>query len=139
MDEQVWTELTDAECWELLTGSQVGRVALSLANVPEIFPVNYTIRDRRIVFATAPGTKLFKLTANASVAFEVDHWATDTAWSIIIAGTAHAVEDREEIYRLEESDFRPWIDSPKDVFVAIDVVTMSGRRFPLRPDRRADA
>ena len=39
--------ITEAECWRLLAEHTVGRLAVSIANRPDIFPVNYVLDDGR--------------------------------------------------------------------------------------------
>ena len=52
-------EILDAdECWALLRSIRVGRLAMCADGRPLIFPVNYVVDGRSIVFRTAPGTKL---------------------------------------------------------------------------------
>ncbi|WP_308470683.1 pyridoxamine 5'-phosphate oxidase family protein [Arthrobacter sp. 4R501] len=43
---------------EYLRSASVGRVAVSTASWPEIFPVNYVPDYGTVVFRTGPGTKL---------------------------------------------------------------------------------
>ena len=47
------------DCWELLANDMVGRLAIVVDEHPEIFPVNYAVHLRSIVFRTAPGSKLW--------------------------------------------------------------------------------
>ena len=47
--------LTFDQCWELLEDDTVGRLALVVDGHPEIFPVNYVVHRRSIVFRTAGG------------------------------------------------------------------------------------
>ena len=49
------TALSPAQCWELLNRSTFARLALSLSDRPEIFPVNYVVQRGTLVFRTAPG------------------------------------------------------------------------------------
>ena len=51
-------ELDAAECWRLFRSAEVGRLAVSIANYPDIFPVNYVVDGETIVFRTGAGTKL---------------------------------------------------------------------------------
>ncbi|MEZ5248043.1 MAG: pyridoxamine 5'-phosphate oxidase family protein [Ilumatobacteraceae bacterium] len=46
------------ECWQLFRSAEVGRLAVSISNHPDIFPLNYVVDGESIVFRTAPGTKL---------------------------------------------------------------------------------
>ena len=50
--------LNDDECLTLVASVAVGRVAVSIAALPTVFPVNFALYDHRIVFRTGPGTKL---------------------------------------------------------------------------------
>ena len=47
-----------AECWELLATQPVGRVAVIVGHYPVVFPVNYAVDDKTIVYRTGAGTKL---------------------------------------------------------------------------------
>ena len=52
------TGLPANACWALLRSQEVGRLAVSIADRPEIFPVNYVVDHGTVVFRTAEGTKL---------------------------------------------------------------------------------
>jgi uncharacterized protein len=45
--------LTPTQCWDLLQSEEVGRLAVTLGYHPDIFPVNFVVDDRSIVFRTA--------------------------------------------------------------------------------------
>ena len=72
-DAVIWT-LSEEECWNLLSRRELGRLAVSVHDEPDIFPVNYVIDGPRVLFRTAPGSKLAELSVNARVAFEVDEY-----------------------------------------------------------------
>ena len=72
-------ECSADECWELLQSRAFGRLAFAVDNRPEIVPINYVTADRRIYFRTAAGSKLFGLTVNRHVAFEIDDVGEDSA------------------------------------------------------------
>ncbi|HZK58775.1 MAG TPA: pyridoxamine 5'-phosphate oxidase family protein, partial [Cryobacterium sp.] len=84
--------LSEDECWELLLSASLGRLGLSVADEPEIFPVNFVAADKRLVFRTAEGTKLLELTVNNRVALETDGVGRDEAWSVVVKGTARVLE-----------------------------------------------
>ena len=58
-------------CLELLRSNEVGRLAVAIANHPDIFPINYVVDHASVVFRTAEGTKLAAAVLGESVAFEV--------------------------------------------------------------------
>ena len=57
--------LDEAECRRLLASSRLGRVAVNMAALPAIFPVNFVVEDDHIVFRTGTGTKLEAATRHA--------------------------------------------------------------------------
>jgi uncharacterized protein len=65
-------------CWQLLAGEEVGRLAVSVDQRPDIFPVNYAVDEATIVFRTAEGTKLSAVFVDSAVAFEVDGYDPGT-------------------------------------------------------------
>jgi len=89
--------LTTHECWELLRESVVGRLAVTVAGSPDIFPVNPIVDHGTIVFRTSAGTK-FAATKGNEVAFEVDGYDAGTAqaWSVVAKGRAHEILEVEE-------------------------------------------
>lgn len=126
--------LDPAESWALLGSSSFGRLALSVNNSPEIFPVNYYADGSSILFRTAEGTKLLELTINSSVAFESDSYTDDDAWSVVVKGTARALEHQAEIFAADETPLTPWIPTLKFVYVRILPTEITGRRFARGPE-----
>ena len=55
--------LDNHECWRLLRGVSVGRLAVWVDDHPDIFPINYKVDHGTLVFRTADGTKLQAATA----------------------------------------------------------------------------
>jgi uncharacterized protein len=84
--------LDEEECLQLAATRPVGRVAVSLDALPAVFPVNFRLDGRDVVFRTGPGTKLQAALRNAVVAFEVDDFDTDgrSGWSVMIIGRSSA-------------------------------------------------
>ena len=126
--------LDDEECWELLISSNFGRLALSIAGEPDIYPVNFVAADRRLVFRTAEGTKLLELTVNNKVAFETDGIGRDEAWSVVARGRARVLEHQAEIDAADQLPLRPLVPTLKYIYVEILPETLSGRRFQLGPE-----
>ena len=80
--------LTFDECWELLADDILGRLALVVDGHPEIFPVNYVLDRRSIVFRSAGGSKLWGAQADRPAALEIDGYDpnTEVAWSVVVRG-----------------------------------------------------
>lgn len=124
--------IDEDECWELAATQTVGRLAISIKNRPDIFPVNYRVVDKSLLIRTAPGVKLAAATLGSGIAFEVDQLdeATHHGWSVVMHGTAHELEDLEDLMEAETIAVETWASSQKDRFVRIDVEEISGRRIP---------
>lgn len=134
-------ELPQEECWHLLEGTSVGRLAISIADKPDIFPINYVVEGGSLFFRTGAGTKLAASALLHNVAFEIDGYepATRTIWSVVVKGRAHQVEHMEEVFAAEELPLFPWAAHPKPNFVRIDSTSVTGRRFHILDDVNPDA
>ena len=119
------------ECWSLLRGCVVGRLAISIANQPDIFPINYVVDHGTVVFRTAEGTKLAGSVLGPGVAFEVDGLDTQAneAWSVVIKGRAKEIEKLHVLFDAADLPLFPWLASPKHRFVRIVPDEITGRRF----------
>jgi uncharacterized protein len=124
----------------LLARAEVGRLAVAVQGDPEIFPVNFVIDNRTVLFRTAEGTKLASVAVSARVAFEVDGFdgATGEAWSVVVRGTAELLEHLNDVYAAQELPLFPWDAAPKPVFVRITPRAVTGRRFTAVRGPRED-
>jgi hypothetical protein len=122
-------ELSDESCWSLLALESFGRLAVSVGDRPQIFPVDFHSDGRDILFRTAAGGKLEALTGNPAVAFEVDLRTRTEAWSIVIDGTAHRVTNADEIAIADRAPLPVWIPTDPYVYVRITPTSIRGRRF----------
>jgi len=122
------------ESWNALLSASLGRLAVSVGGVPDIFPVNFVAADRRLFFRTAEGTKLLELTINNRVAFETDGVGQDEAWSVVVKGTASIVDKQTEIDAADQLPLHPLIPTLKYIYVEITPTEMQGRRFTLGPE-----
>ena len=101
-DGQPVLELDDEQSWKLLDATKHGRLVVSVAGEPDIFPVNYLTSDRKIYLRTAPGNKLAQLTINSRVLLETDGILSDEAWSVVLRGTARVLANSTELAAVEE-------------------------------------
>ncbi len=126
-------DLSQDQCWELLGRKTVGRLAVSITNHPDIFPVNYRVSDKKIVIKTAEGQKLAAAVLGTSVAFEVDALddATRTGWSIVVKGTAEEPRRLEDYLSAEDLNIEPWAQGDKSRYIVIVPSRVTGREIPL--------
>jgi hypothetical protein len=133
-------ELDETTCWELLTRTSVGRLAVDIAGQPDIFPINYIVDGATIVFRSGAGTKLAGAVLNHHVAFEIDGYTPDrrTAWSVVVKGRARQIDSMLDVYRAEQLPLYPWVVSHKPDFVRIEPGTVTWRRFHVADDVAPD-
>jgi nitroimidazol reductase NimA-like FMN-containing flavoprotein (pyridoxamine 5'-phosphate oxidase superfamily) len=132
-DRHGMTVLSTDECLDLLRSEQVGRLAVAIANHPDIFPVNYVVDRGTVVFRTAEGTKLAAAVLGSGVAFEIDgvDATTGEAWSVIVKGHAVELQRMQELFDAVDLPLFPWQAAPKHRYVRIEPVDVSGRRFTI--------
>jgi nitroimidazol reductase NimA-like FMN-containing flavoprotein (pyridoxamine 5'-phosphate oxidase superfamily) len=132
------THLEAHACWALLRSHEVGRLAVSIADRPDIFPINYVVDHGTVVFRTAEGTKLAGAIKGEAVAFEADGYEPDSgeAWSVVVKGHAEEISRAHELLDTAGLPLFPWHAAPKQRFVRIVPDEVSGRRFRVA-DREA--
>lgn len=130
-------KLSKPQCWELLRGQVIGRLAVVVDGHPDIFPINYAVDTDSLVFRTAEGTKLHGSTSNMPVAFEIDGYdpKTERAWSVVLRGSVLAIRAGSELAEAEKLTLEPWQGGIKNHLMRIGPLSLSGRRFQVaKPD-----
>ena len=127
------TVLEPDQCLALLRDAEVGRLAVSIRDQPDIFPVNFVVDRGTVVFRTAEGTKLAAAVLGRAVAFEVDgvDAATGEAWSVVIKGQAVEIAHMHERFEAADLPLYPWSNWPKPRFVRVVPESITGRRFAV--------
>ena len=130
--EETLAVLTENECLGLLRSHDLGRIAFEFAGRIEIFPVNYSIEGRVIVFRTSPGTKLSGI-GKGSVALEVDGWdrATGIGWSVVAKGLAADIttDSGRAAEHLRWVPVRPAAPGDRCHWIGVKPTEITGRRF----------
>jgi nitroimidazol reductase NimA-like FMN-containing flavoprotein (pyridoxamine 5'-phosphate oxidase superfamily) len=124
--------MSEIRCWKLLGQKTVGRLAVSITNHPDIFPVNYRVHDKTVVIRTAEGQKLAAAVLGTAVAFEVDALDEDshTGWSIVVKGQAAEPQRLEDYLSAEDLDIEPWASGDKSRYIVITPDQITGREIP---------
>ena len=132
------TELTADESWALLSGVSLGRLVTTVGGWTEIFPVNFVVQHKTLLFRTAEGTKLLTSVLNEHVVFEADDHNVAEGWSVVVRGTAHALSGAAEIEEARHAGLYPWVATQKLRFVRITPATLTGRQFVFGPEPDED-
>jgi nitroimidazol reductase NimA-like FMN-containing flavoprotein (pyridoxamine 5'-phosphate oxidase superfamily) len=127
------TILPEHECWDLLASVALGRIVTSVDDQPEIFPVNFTVQRRTVLFRTAEGTKLVSTAINRRVVFEADEHNVSEGWSVIIKGIARILHSYDEIEEAERAGLLTWTAPAKTHYVRVQPMAVTGRRFRFTP------
>lgn len=128
-------ELTESECWALLSSASIGRVVFTQHAMPAIRPVNHLVHDRTIVIRTHLGAAIAARAvadnrAGAVVCYEADDLdpVRHTGWSVIVTGLARLVTDPDVVEHYAEL-LEPWVADSMDFVVTIESRFVSGIRL----------
>lgn len=118
-------ELDEDECWRLLGGAEIGRLAWVSAGRPVVVPVNFRLAGSLIVVRVSPYSRQAREIEDAEVAFEVDDVLIDrhTGWSVLVQGRA-TFDYRREVQGAAE----PWPEGRRPLQVVITPSSVNGRR-----------
>jgi uncharacterized protein len=125
--------LTEDECWRFVEHRRLGRVGvIEFHSRPLVFPVNYVIHRRTVIFRTAPGTKLVAASLGAHAVVQVDEIdaSLQSGTSVMVHGTLHEVTEPAERERLDVLGVHPWAPGDRDHVVRLEPERISGRRIP---------
>lgn len=131
----VLVHLTSQECWDMVGSHGVGRIALPAEPSPVVFPVNYTVDARTLVYRTALGAPA-ALDAGSAVSFQVDRVdeRLSQGWSVLVAGTTEPVEDPAAVRALaERRAVEPWAGGKRSLWMRIRPGRITGRRIETAP------
>ena len=126
-------EMDPAECRARLASQSggVGRLAFNTETGPTIYPVNFTVDERAVVFRTNPYSGLGALCYGVDVAFEVDHLdpKTHEGWSVVVKGHAEIIDNPADRDRLRSLRLQPqpWADGARPMYVRIPWREITGR------------
>jgi nitroimidazol reductase NimA-like FMN-containing flavoprotein (pyridoxamine 5'-phosphate oxidase superfamily) len=120
------------ECRRLISGSALGRVAVSIGALPVILPVNFLLDGDQILIRTGSGTKLAAAVQDAVVAFEVDHIdpLDHGGWSVCVTGVAREIRDEAELRRVAHLPLPHWAPNGRSHVIAVSTDLVTGRRIP---------
>lgn len=122
-------ELDEDECWRLLEGLPVGRLAWMGGQGLTVIPVNHQISGGKVVLRTAAYSTTAREIDDSPVAFEVDEFDPEqhTGASVLVRGHAHLDYGPR---RAEGPE--PWVGGARRLQVVITVESITGRRLLQR-------
>ncbi len=130
VDDEVVTQLSPDECWEMLREEEFARLAVRMVDEVHITPINYAVDHDTLLFRSAGGDKLLAVAMGSEVALEIDRYDEDHARSVVVRGSARILDEHEE-HRAENLPLRPWVGRLKYNVVEITPRVVTGRAFRL--------
>jgi uncharacterized protein len=143
-------ELTESECLDALTGHKIGRIGFCTPDGPRVFPVNYAMDGKSLVFRTSPYGSIARESGGPldtvygsiarengdrrEAAFEIDHFdhQDKTGWSVLVVGRLEVVDDPHELLSLTENP-QPWAGGSRGLYLRLHCRLMSGRAVEPPP------
>jgi nitroimidazol reductase NimA-like FMN-containing flavoprotein (pyridoxamine 5'-phosphate oxidase superfamily) len=132
------TVLSEDECWFLLASRTLGRLGTVVAGQPEIFPVNFVVQRRTVLFRTSDGRKLLSAVMDDRVAFEVDDHDFEEGWSVVVKGRADVMSNSADLEEAERAQLLTWTPNVKQHYVRIAAAEITGRRFRFGTEPERD-
>lgn len=122
-------ELTPYDCWALLEGVRIGRVAWSRPEGPAVVPVNLALLDGALWLRTTPDSALVRQGVGGPVAIEVDQIDLEarSGWSVLVLGPAELVAGEDVPEHLHVLEV--WPSGVRPAFVRVSPTQLTGRRL----------
>jgi nitroimidazol reductase NimA-like FMN-containing flavoprotein (pyridoxamine 5'-phosphate oxidase superfamily) len=126
------TELDAAACQRLLEAARFGRLAIVDSGKPVIVVLNHATDDGCVIFRTADGTRLARLTQGGHAlhaVFEVDSAfpVGQSGWSVLATGVLVREADPRRC-ALAAERIATWADGDRNVVLRLEVQETTGRR-----------
>lgn len=126
----VLTDLTPAQCAQLIAPGGVGRVLfIEEGRGPVAIPVNFRMDGADVVFRTGDGPLSAAAGSQSVLSFDVDHIddALSEGWSVLLTGTASVITDPEELRRAASLGIEPWAGGDRPAYVRLRPHRVTGR------------
>lgn len=134
-------ELDRSQCVELISGSRIARVVLSVDCIPVALPVDVSVVDGDLICAADSGSLLTADVHGQVVSVEADDidLTYGAGWSVLVTGIAHVVSEPAEVDRAD-SHLLAWPPVPHPFLVRVPTTLISGRRlmWGVLPAPRSD-
>lgn len=123
--------LSPDECFSYLASSHIGRIAVSIAALPVILPVNYLAIDGAVWFRAPSEDPLLRASIGSVVAFEADGCdeVGSFGWSVLVRGIANEVTDPAKLETVKSSFVEGGqLVERADRYVVVPATMLTGER-----------
>jgi hypothetical protein len=126
--------LAEEECFRLLAGATLGRIAAHVRALPTVVPVAFVLTRRGIVISTVRDSWFDFAVLDTVVAFEADDVdpVDGSRWSVVVVGVAaEALDLAPEERRHIEAELGAAAQARTARLVRISFGMVSGHRIPV--------
>ncbi|MCW2134426.1 pyridoxamine 5'-phosphate oxidase family protein [Arthrobacter sp. VKM Ac-2550] len=122
------------ECWELLAGTTLGRLAVSYRNEPDVIPVNFWAAEKSILLHGSEHVRDIVRRAGHYVVLEADGRSGSSVWSVMAKGTLRELTGPDEIAAAQRRQLKPWTLTRKLMYLELQPSELTGRRIAVGPE-----
>ena len=123
--------LDPEECWAFLSQEPVGRLAVSITDHPDIFPINHIVDRQRLLFRSAEGTKLAAAVLGRAVAARSTATTRNAGWHVARQGPGRGDRVARRSVARHGSAAVPLARGSEAPLVRITPTELTGRRFKM--------
>lgn len=133
----VFDQLDEPVCRQLLGSVPIGRLGVTDAALPRIFPVHFTVRGDDVVIGSLAGAKVRSAMRGDVVAFEADSYdpVTHEGWCVHVVGVSRLLADEDDVAALDALGFSPWLPHQDRHYFAVRMDAVGGRTLARSHDR----
>jgi nitroimidazol reductase NimA-like FMN-containing flavoprotein (pyridoxamine 5'-phosphate oxidase superfamily) len=134
---RVVSRIDDAESMQLLRTERIGHLAYDSRYGPLTLPLEYEVFEDSIVFLTyglfftEEDLRTGIARAEYRVHVEVDHLdpGRREGWMVVVAGSAHHVDDEAERAELAKVCLEPWVEGESEHMIRVHAAHVEGQRI----------
>lgn len=122
-------ELTQDECWQLLSDHSMGRIGYVDRGGPVVLPFNYQVHEGRLYVRTASHNQMAVHLPGQLAAFEIDDADPHghTGWSVLVRGRVEHVLNSATAVPAPEPESAPWPDGLRTMVFCLTPDLVTGR------------
>jgi uncharacterized protein len=128
-------ELTQEQCWQLLSEHHVGRIGYVERDGPVVLPLNYQVHEGRLYLRTASYNQLAAHLPGQVAAFEIDDADphSHAGWSVLVRGRVkHVLHNSATAVPAAKPESSPWPDGLRETLFCLTPDIVTGRALRQR-------
>lgn len=123
-------DLSMDECWKLIEGVELARLAWNSGTGPIVLPVNFVVHEHAVWMRTTAYSAVAEEVDESQVAVETDDIdnETHTGWSVLLRGRAEVLYHEDQVPEAVQS-LHSWPSGARPLWVRLRPDVVTGRRL----------